>query len=108
MPGLLINIVNNRWVVEVANTPIAYNFEGATLADQATNVQGFAETMAGGDADVGFFLDAWGVDEAVLAQQLFGTTDTIVYVGSIVYGAVGEEVIIDDLELAGECLLAAL
>lgn len=108
MPTLLINVVNGSWTVQVANTGVSYTFSGATLDAQAVSVQGFAETMAEGNADVGFFLEAWDVPEEQLAQQLFGTTDMITYVGDIIYGSVGEEFIIDDLEVAGEALLAAL
>jgi hypothetical protein len=108
MPALLINVVNGNWVVEVANTNVSYAFAGDNLAAQATNVQGFAETMAADNPDVGFFLDAWGVDEDVLAQQLFADTDLISYAGNLVYSAIGEETIIDDLIDAGTMLLAAL
>jgi hypothetical protein len=108
MPALLIHIVNGNWAVEVANTDIIYNFEGATLEEQAEIVHTFAQTLANGDPDVVWLLDDGDIDAEELSQQLFSTTDMIIYNDQIIYGAVGEECIIDDLELAGEALLAAL
>jgi hypothetical protein len=107
MPALIINIVNGTWCVRVANTQISYNFDGADLAQQARNVREFASIMSENNPDVGFFLQE-DVPEEQLAQQLFGTTDQILYVDRLIYATVGEDMLIEDLELAGRVLLEAL
>lgn len=104
MPSLLVSIVNDRWAVQVANTDISYNFIGATLDAQEPYIIGFAESMAQGVGDVADCLEGVEITGAELAQQLYGTTDILMYSAKIIYGTVGEEFLIDDLEAAGEAL----
>ena len=103
MPNLLINIVNGSWVAEVANTNIRYVFAGVDLPDQVQVVRGFAETMENDSPDVAdFFINV--NEPEIVGQQLFGTTDGIVFAGRPIFTTVGEDVLLDDLELAGEVL----
>ncbi len=106
MPALLIGIVNGSWVARVANTNISYTFAGVDLADQVTVMRGFAETMSEGNEAVGDFFDLRAIDPQIVGPQLFGTTDSIVFGGNPIYTAIGDEMIADDLEAAGEILAA--
>jgi hypothetical protein len=108
MPALLIHIIDDNWVLEVANTKIKYNFLGEGLDEQSEIVQSFAQTLANGSSDVTWLLDDGDLPAEELSQQLFSTTDMIIYMDKVVYGAAGEDFIIDDLELAGEALLAVV
>ncbi|MDC0719039.1 hypothetical protein [Nannocystis bainbridge] len=115
MPALLIQIIDNQWVAEVANTNIRYNFLGANLGSQTQHVQYLAGNMAYNGEDMAEFnrllpnaLDLDGVAADVVTQQLYAGTDMINYAGRIVYSAVGDEMLIDDLVEAGEALCIAL
>lgn len=103
MPSLLINIVNGTWVAEVANTDISYIFAGDNLQEQQQVVRGFAETMENDNPNVADFFTNVENPE-VVGEQLFGTTDGIVYLGRPIFTTIGEDVLLDDLELAGEVL----
>ena len=108
MPSLSIVFEDNQYTARISNTDITYNFAGDSVEAQAQNVRGFAQTMADGNPDVGFFLDAWDVSEAELTEQLFGTTDLLIYMGNPIYTAVGDEFLIDFLDEAGAVLLSFL
>lgn len=109
MPGLLINIVNDNWVAEVANTDISYTFAGGNLAMQSQNVQNLSLAMEMSEENgitVTSFFEDMGVENDVMVEQLFGDTDMILYVGRVIYGTVGDESLIDVLVEAGEALAA--
>lgn len=117
MPALIVQMTNNQWFVAVANTNIRYNFLGNTLAVQTQNVQRFAANMEYNGADLGEFnaaigqaIDLNGVNADIVTQQLYATTDQILYTDRIIYGTVGEEMLIDDLVEAGEifCLVLGM
>lgn len=109
MPALMINIVNGRWVAEVANTDVSYAFLGGSLEMQAQYVQNLSLAMELNQTEnlVSFF-NAPGVGSDTLAGQLFEGTDTIIYAGRAVYASVGDDYLIDELAEAGEALAAAL
>ncbi len=107
MPALLIGIVDGSWVARIANTNISYTFLGVDLEDQVTVMRGFAETMESGSNAVGDFFDGV-LDPDIIGPQLFETTDSIVLGGNPIYTTIGDEMIADDLEAAGEILAAFL
>ncbi|WP_315814955.1 hypothetical protein [Paraflavitalea speifideaquila] len=49
-----------------------------------------------------------GTDEGTIGEQLFGTTDKLYCTDSLVYGAIGDETILDDLAEAGRMLVLFL
>lgn len=103
MPKLLIHIVGDNWVADVANTNVRYTFAGEDLQDQETVVRGFAETMADGNPNVAdFFIDV--EDPEIVGEQLFGTTDGIVCLGENAFDAAAGETLMDVLVEAGEWL----
>jgi hypothetical protein len=103
MPNLLINFEDGNWVAKVANTDIVYVFAGEG-EDQIQIVRGFAEFMAEGNPDVAdFFINV--EDPEVVSEQLFGTTDGIIYNLEPIFTTVGDEFLIDDLEEAGRILI---
>jgi|GEM_PF-2525589 len=109
MPALLLRIANGDWGAAVANTGIVYPFEGATLAEQAGNVQSFAEAMVSGDLNsIVYYINAEGFTPEVVAQQLFGECDILFLSGESIWGADGGIYIIDQLAEVGAVLLAAL
>jgi hypothetical protein len=115
MPALMIQLINGQWVAEVSNTEIHYAFLGATLDAQTQRVQFLAANMAYNGEDIAAFnaqigraLDLAGATPEEVTEQLYATTDAINYAGRMVYAAVGDEVLLDVLEEAGEALLLAL
>ena len=101
---------NTQWVCEVANTTITYNYWGASLEQQATNVQAFANAMSMNQANYcASFLDVPdGISAGEVSQELFGTTDGIVYGTKVAYTAAGGDVLMDALAEAGQALLMAI
>jgi hypothetical protein len=117
MPGLLIHIANGQWVASVANTNIRYNFVGANLDAQADSVQQLALSMEasaeGGAVELAQNIGNAivlpnGVEGMQVVTDLFGSTDTVILGEQVIYGTVGEEVLIDALDEAGTALVAAL
>jgi hypothetical protein len=111
MPSLLIQLINNQWVAEVANTNIRYQFIGNTVDVQTQAVQFLAGDMMenGGNLAefnryVGRALDIGNVDADVVTQQLYAATDTLVYEGRPIYASLGDEMLIDELAEAGQAL----
>lgn len=113
MPATLIHIVNGNWTAEVANTSISYTFKGATLGAQRASVNEFSGNMfRNGMDEMNTFFET-NDSETFVAQQLFSTTDTLVYKADVIFTAPelgGPEVpvLIDCLEDVGEALLMAI
>jgi len=113
MPALIINIIQHdgqrAWMASPANSEIFYFFRGAYIGDQAESIQLLSvcmqqgmEALLNGIPDVFDFPEGLRAADAV--QQLFQTTDQILYINRVIYGAVGEDMLIDDLELVGRAL----
>ncbi len=103
MSKLLIHIVGDNWVAEIANTDVSYTFAGEDLQDQAQVVRGFAETMADNNPNVAdFFVNV--EDPELVGQQLFGTTDGIVCLEENIFSAEAGDTLMDVLAEAGEWL----
>jgi hypothetical protein len=113
MPATLIHIVNGNWTAEVANTSISYTFKGATLSAQRTSVSELAGNMFNNGMDEMNTFFETSDSETFVAQQLFSTTDTLIYKADIIFTAPeigGPEVpvLIDCLEEVGSALLIAI
>lgn len=109
MPALTIHFVDNHWVADIANTNIRYQFYGQTLQEEVISVRSVADDMARnytGNMNT-FFEGGDEIPNGELVQQLYGDTDILIYETNIIYGTVGDEMLIDDLEAAGEALIAA-
>lgn len=94
----------------ISNTGVVYPFAGATLEAQSTNVVAFANAMSMNNGPyAAFFLDdTGGLTTEQVSEQIFGTTDKLYYSDSLVYGAIGEDTLLSDLEEAGDLFLAFL
>lgn len=115
MPALLIHVVDNKWVAEVAGTGTRYTFVGASQSHQETALQQLAVAMQEGKDAL-----TKGIPEILqlpggtkpedVVKSMFGTADQIVLRQRPVYAAVGEEVLLDAgvLEEAGKALARAL
>jgi hypothetical protein len=112
MPALQIHIVDGSWIATVANTNIKYTFVGDNLGDQETSVQqlsaGMQEGQGAATEAISETLEIGETPAAEVAEQVFNTTDVLMYGDEIIYGTVGEEMLWDDLEAAGEALAAML
>ncbi|MCJ8506858.1 hypothetical protein MUU53_02905 [Rhizobium lemnae] len=110
MPQTLIHIVNSSWTAEVANTSIAYRFKGATLLEQRTSVTEFAaNTFNSGATGMEDFFD--GSDPGnIIAEQLFGSTNELVYQNAVILQAGGgaDSFLIEELQEVGDALLQAI
>lgn len=113
MPTLLIHrTAGGDWVAAPANSGIQYSFQ-TIEGTQEVAVQQLAAAMQEGQQALiaganEIFVLPPGVGEEQAVQILFNTTDTLTYVDAIIYGTVGEEMLLDDIEAAGEALAAAL
>lgn len=112
MPTLLIHRTAGDWVAAPANSGVQYSFQ-MVEGSQETAVQQLAAAMQGGEGAVvagaeEIFVIPDGVPAAQVVQTLFGTTDTLTYVSDIIWGTVGEDMLIEDLEAAGRALALAL
>jgi hypothetical protein len=112
MPTLLIHIADDNWVAEPANSGIQYTFS-TIEGDQEVAVQQLAAAMQQGEEALvngvsEIFEIPQGVDAEQVVQTLFNTTDTLTYIDRIIYGVVGEEMLLDDIVQAGEALALAL
>ena len=112
MGALLIHIVNDNWVADIANTSVSYNFVGLHAPNQINAIQDLANAMQQGqgalvDGIDQIFVLAPGVDEGGVVQEVFGTTDAIMFDQAIIYSN-ADSLLIDVLEDAGEALATAL
>lgn len=112
MPSLLIARVNGIWQASPANSGVSFVFQ-AIDGSQETAVQQLAAAMQDGAGatiegapEIFEIPEGYTPDEVVSA--LFDSTDILTFGERIIYGTVGEEFLIDDLEMAGEALMAAL
>ena len=116
MPAFIINTNVNGFYTEVANTDpaVMYQFLGDTPEATTQSIIGFTNELVANGADQQAMADAIGnyldigeeTGEAVL-QALFSTTDMVVLVDQVIYGTVGEDVLIDELAEVGQAILAA-
>lgn len=113
MPTLLIyRNAAGSWEAAPANSGVEYTFQ-AIDGSQEVAVQQLAAAMQEGEEAVvagarEIFDIPAGVSEEGVVQTLFGTTDTMTYIDRIIWGTVGDDMLIDDLEAAGEALALAL
>lgn len=112
MPNLLIARVDGIWKAAPANSGVEFVFK-TELGTQETAIQQLAAAMQeGGEAVINgaeeIFVIPEGFEPADVVATLFNTTDTLTYVSRIIYGTVGEEFLIDDLEMAGQALMLAI
>jgi hypothetical protein len=115
MPWLLIHIANNRWVASVANTNVQYNFAGATLVQQQNSMEALAVSMNNAGPQVltqnirNIFTMPEGVDEVQVVNQLFSTTDVLMFGENMIWGDLnGGAVLINSLADAAQALLEAI
>ncbi|MEL8054836.1 MAG: hypothetical protein AAGK66_01660 [Pseudomonadota bacterium] len=113
MPSLLFHIDGGNWVASVANTDVQYQFEGDTLSEQAESLSCLGTDLEGGTASISDAVSVAldipdGVEIADVVDELFATTDLLMYGDSIIYGAVGAEMLIDTMEEVGTAILAVL
>src|SRR5215216_1558567 len=116
MPALLIQLVNNQWFASVANTNIQYRFAGQFFVDQVQCVRALAQAMNVAGENVAALAQNIGnalvfpqeVQGMVVVNNLFAGTDTVVLGTRVIYGVVGDEFLLDDLDGAGTALLLAL
>lgn len=115
MAALLIHFdQESGWISTVANVGVTYRFVGETLEEQQIAVQQLAAAMQQGEAallngaEEIFEFDSTQIGAQEVIGDLFVTTDQMMFEDAIIYGTVGEEMLIDDLEMAGEALARAL
>lgn len=112
MPVLQITCIDNaQWVCQIANTGVSYPFIGASLDQQSLNVVAFANSMQANNPDyvINFLDDTGDLSAGELSQQIFGTTDQLMYIDKLIWGTIGEDAyLIDELSEAGTALLIAL
>jgi hypothetical protein len=113
MPVLQIARVNNVWRAAPANSGVSYTFQyeagGQEVAVQqlAAAMREGPEALTNGVPEI--FQVPEGVEAGTVVQTLFGTTDQLMWgAQTIIYGTVGDEMLIDDLEAAGEALALAI
>ena len=113
MEKLLLGIVNGGWQLAVANTDITFDIPGATLADQAANVDALATAMqAGWNETIVCFEDTMGINSRLAArataEDFFQTTDGLILEGeSIIDVDAGSSLMAEIVEV-GEALAEAL
>lgn len=110
MPTLLIHKVTGSWVAAPTGHT-QYTFKTID-GSQEPAIQQLAAAMQQGQAAV-----KNGIDEIFnlptnsnkdqIVQNIFNTTDTLTYVNKIIYGTVAPDMLLDDIELAGETLRMA-
>ena len=112
MPSLLISRINGIWQASPANSGVSFVFQ-TVEGSQETAVQQLAAAMqegpgatVAGTPEIFEIPEGYTPDEVV--STLFDATDILTFGERIIYGTVGEEFLIDDLEAAGEALMAAL
>jgi hypothetical protein len=112
MPVLLISRVDGVWQASPANSGVSYAFVQAD-GTQDIAVQQLAVAMQQGTGALvngvpEIFVLPDGVQAEQVVQTLFGTTDVLTYVSRIIYGVVGEDMLLDEIAQAGLALAAAL
>ena len=112
MPTLLIARLNGTWSASPANSGVSYTFQ-AVGGDQSVAVQQLAVAMQDGTGAViaganEIFVIPNGVTSQQVVESLFRTTDVLTYIERIIYGTIGDEMLIDDMSQAGIALAAAL
>jgi hypothetical protein len=111
MPACIIHIIDGNWEIAVPNTAVAYQFVGNDLAAQAASVRGMAGDLQGeyfGGLQEDWLVTDGGLNGDEIAQQLFGTTDTLVYNTAPLYSAAGDDSLLDDIVGMAEVLIGAL
>lgn len=109
MPGLLIHLVDNtNWTASIANTNVSYKFLGDNLRAQEIKMHQFAtEMQTPDDFDIAnCFVNEQNFTSEEIAEQIFNTTDTLIFNGEVIYTAVDE--LSEDLAMAGRVLLETL
>lgn len=101
------------WIASVANSGVAYRFVADEVGEQAVAVQQLAVAMQEGNAALLEGIpEIFDIPPEVEIQEvvgdLFCMTDEMMFAEEMIYAAVGEEMLIDDLELAGEALARVL
>ena len=113
MPQLMIKYAYDNWRAYISNSDVEYYFAGANREEQIVRVRQLQESMRVGAGTVDqnaseIFSDRVGFDPDELAQQLFGTTDGLVFEGDTIFTASEGEVLLDVLEDAAYALGLAL
>src|SRR5256885_7782313 len=106
MPSLLIHeIADGDWVAAPANSGVQFTFqtiEGSqdlAIQQLAAAMQQGEEALVQGISEI--FVMPPGVGEEELVQMLFNTTDTLTYIDAIIWGTVGDDMLLDDIVEAG-------
>jgi pyoverdine/dityrosine biosynthesis protein Dit1 len=115
MASLLIHIVANSWIAEVANVDDAlYFFSGQDLRAQSENVRLFAQAMKRGQGDLlenlRAVLQVGDKSPDQVMNQLLNTTKRLIYEDTTIFAVPADEdrTLLDMIVRAGEDLVEAL
>ncbi len=112
MPALLIGKIDGVMQASPANSGEFFALQTSD-GDQSVALQQLVTAMRDGEGAMvngapEIFVIPEGYQPSQVVQSLFGTTDGIVFGGRPIYTCVGDDVILDDLDLAAEALAAVL
>ena len=115
MPAFIMNSNVDGFYAEVANTDpaVIYQFLGDTPEATVQSIVGFTNELVANGANqqaiadaIGNYLDIGEETGEEVLQALFSTTDMVLLVDQVIYGTVGEDMLIDELAEVGQAILA--